>query len=114
MKLRGCCAIASPWNFISTFADHHSFALLLCIVNGRLANYETSLDLQRPASSLAIYSATLPEPFLSWTKKHGGALWLREFTIHSVLFTDPVALQHMLIANGNNYPRLPIARAYVR
>ncbi|KAH9107629.1 hypothetical protein AeMF1_017078 [Aphanomyces euteiches] len=36
-----------------------------------------------------------PEPYLSWGR-------------------HPVALQHILVANANNYPRLPMIQAYLR
>ncbi|CAK4727292.1 unnamed protein product, partial [Aphanomyces euteiches] len=55
-----------------------------------------------------------PEPYLSWVKTYGGAVRLREVNNFSVLFTDPVALQHILVANANNYPRLPMIQAYLR
>ncbi|CAK4723086.1 unnamed protein product [Aphanomyces euteiches] len=55
-----------------------------------------------------------PEPYLSWLKRYGGAVHLRELNDHTVVFMDPVALQHILIANGTNYPRKAIGRAFVR
>ncbi|CAK4090967.1 unnamed protein product [Aphanomyces euteiches] len=55
-----------------------------------------------------------PEPFLSWVKQYGGAIHLREFLEHAVLFTDPAALRHIFVSNGPNYPRQPIAMKYFR
>ncbi|CAK4137364.1 unnamed protein product [Aphanomyces euteiches] len=55
-----------------------------------------------------------PQPFLSWTEQYGGVIYLRQFLEHAVLVTDPVALQHILVANGTNYPRQPIAMDYTR
>ncbi|KAF0709879.1 hypothetical protein As57867_005706, partial [Aphanomyces stellatus] len=46
-----------------------------------------------------------PEPFLSWVKQYGGAIHLREFFNHSLLLTDPKAVQHVLASNEANYPR---------
>ncbi|CAK4938945.1 unnamed protein product [Aphanomyces euteiches] len=55
-----------------------------------------------------------PEPFLSWIKQYGGAIHLREVHVHAVLVTDPVAIQHILVSNGTNYPRKPVTMAYMR
>ncbi|CAK4688312.1 unnamed protein product, partial [Aphanomyces euteiches] len=59
-------------------------------------------------------SGNYPEPFLSWIEKYGGAIHLREFLDHIVLFSDPVALQHILVSNGTNYPRKQIVMGYFK
>ncbi|CAK4153106.1 unnamed protein product, partial [Aphanomyces euteiches] len=59
-------------------------------------------------------SGNFPEPFLSWIEKYGGAIHLREFLDHIVLFSDPVALQHILVSNGTNYPRKQIVMGYFK
>ncbi|KAG9400691.1 hypothetical protein AC1031_010133 [Aphanomyces cochlioides] len=53
-----------------------------------------------------------PEPFLSWIKEYGGAVYYREFLADVVLLSDPRALQHVLATNGSNYPRDAKARKY--
>ncbi|KAF0733517.1 hypothetical protein Ae201684_009753 [Aphanomyces euteiches] len=53
-----------------------------------------------------------PEPFLTWVKQYGGAVRFRLFSKHGVIFTDPVAIQHILVSNGANYQRQHIRRAY--
>ncbi|KAH9111113.1 hypothetical protein AeMF1_014301 [Aphanomyces euteiches] len=55
-----------------------------------------------------------PEPFLSWVKQYGSAVYYREFFDHVVMITDPVALQDMLHSNGTNYPRQAVMRGYFR
>ncbi|CAK4134896.1 unnamed protein product [Aphanomyces euteiches] len=55
-----------------------------------------------------------PEPFLSWVKQYGSAVYYREFFDHVVVITDPVALQYMLHSNGTNYPRQAVMRGYFR
>ncbi|CAK4610231.1 unnamed protein product [Aphanomyces euteiches] len=55
-----------------------------------------------------------PQPFLSWMNEYGGVVHLREVFLNFVLITDPVALQHILLSNGSNFPRLAITRAYIR
>ncbi|CAK4153105.1 unnamed protein product [Aphanomyces euteiches] len=57
-------------------------------------------------------SGKYPEPFLSWIEKFGGAYHVREFLEHVVVVSDPVALQHILVSNGPNYPRKKIAMDY--
>ncbi|CAK4817048.1 unnamed protein product [Aphanomyces euteiches] len=57
-------------------------------------------------------SGKYPEPFLSWIEKFGGAYHVREFLEHVVVVSDPVALQHILVSNGPNYPRKQIAMDY--
>ncbi|CAK4354393.1 unnamed protein product [Aphanomyces euteiches] len=50
-------------------------------------------------------SIPYPEPFLSWVKQYGGAVYFRELFSHVILLTDPKAIQHVLATNGANYPR---------
>ncbi|KAH9116169.1 hypothetical protein LEN26_012918 [Aphanomyces euteiches] len=57
-------------------------------------------------------SGRYPQPFLSWVEEYGGVIYLREFLAHFVLVSDPVALQHILVSNGTNYPRKQIMMDY--
>ncbi|KAF0719871.1 Aste57867_732 [Aphanomyces stellatus] len=55
---------------------------------------------------------TYPEPFLSWMNQYGGAIYLRESLTPTLLITDPVACQHLLVQNASNYPRQSFFQAY--
>ncbi|KAH9165022.1 hypothetical protein AeNC1_018584 [Aphanomyces euteiches] len=49
-----------------------------------------------------------PEPFLGWIKQFGDVVLHREMFNHVVVFSDPKAIQHVLVSNARNYPRDPI------
>ncbi|CAK4105982.1 unnamed protein product [Aphanomyces euteiches] len=53
-----------------------------------------------------------PEPFLSWVKTYGGAIYLREFMDDKVLLSDPLALQHVMVTNAKNYPHEPVVEGF--
>ncbi|KAF0703660.1 Aste57867_7580 [Aphanomyces stellatus] len=50
-------------------------------------------------------TGTFPEPFLTYTMRYGGAYRMRELWYNVVHIADPVAIQHILLANAANYPR---------
>ncbi|KAG9400682.1 hypothetical protein AC1031_010125 [Aphanomyces cochlioides] len=54
-----------------------------------------------------------PEPFLSWIKQYGGAVYYRELYTKVVLFSDPKALQHIIASKESNYPRNRSIRAFL-
>ncbi|CAK4672053.1 unnamed protein product [Aphanomyces euteiches] len=55
-----------------------------------------------------------PEPMLSWVKKYGGAVHYRATLEHCVLLTDPEAIKHVYMVNGDNYPRADMFRHRIR
>ncbi|KAF0703763.1 Aste57867_7521 [Aphanomyces stellatus] len=54
-----------------------------------------------------------PEPYLSWMTQYGGVVHFRELSTHFVMVSDPKALQHILVANGPNYPRHALLRSFM-
>ncbi|RHY25908.1 hypothetical protein DYB32_008012 [Aphanomyces invadans] len=54
-----------------------------------------------------------PEPYLSWLVQYGPAVYYRELFSHTVMLSDPKALQHVLVTHASKYPRHPIIRAYL-
>ncbi|KAF0703764.1 Aste57867_7522 [Aphanomyces stellatus] len=54
-----------------------------------------------------------PEPYLNWIQTYGGAVHYRELSSHFVLFSDPKALQHIMVSNAANYPRHALIRNFV-
>ncbi|KAH9150233.1 hypothetical protein AeRB84_006890 [Aphanomyces euteiches] len=54
-----------------------------------------------------------PEPFLGWIKQFGDVVLHREMFNHVVVFSDPKAIQHVLVSNARNYPRDPIVSSFI-
>ncbi|KAH9155066.1 hypothetical protein AeRB84_002925 [Aphanomyces euteiches] len=54
------------------------------------------------------------EPQLSWVKQYGGVVYFREIFDMTLMLTDPEALKHVFNTNGDNYPRVPAPRAFLR
>ncbi|RHZ34173.1 hypothetical protein DYB31_011185, partial [Aphanomyces astaci] len=65
--------------------------------------------------SIATWQSTTdyPEPYLSWLNQYGSAVYYRELFNHTVMLSDPKALQHVLVTHASNYPRHPIIRSYL-
>ncbi|RHX99734.1 hypothetical protein DYB36_013055, partial [Aphanomyces astaci] len=65
--------------------------------------------------SIATWQSTTdyPEPYLSWLNQYGSAVYYRELFTHTVMLSDPKALQHVLVTHASNYPRHPIIRSYL-
>ncbi|CAK4224894.1 unnamed protein product [Aphanomyces euteiches] len=54
-----------------------------------------------------------PEPFLGWIKQFGNVILHREMFNYAVIFSDPKAIQHVLVSNARNYPRDPIVSSFI-
>ncbi|CAK4694849.1 unnamed protein product [Aphanomyces euteiches] len=55
---------------------------------------------------------TYPEPFITWVKTYGGAIYIQEFINDKVLLSDPLALQHVMVTNAKNYPHEPVVENF--
>ncbi|KAF0711415.1 hypothetical protein As57867_005272, partial [Aphanomyces stellatus] len=48
---------------------------------------------------------TFPEPYKSWVREYGGAVFYRLGFLKLILVTDPQALHFIFVTQGNHFPR---------
>ncbi|EQC32595.1 hypothetical protein SDRG_09912 [Saprolegnia diclina VS20] len=66
----------------------------------------------REAMDFSIWSQDggFGEPGLMWLKRYGSVYYYRVLHMHRIVVADPVAIKHVMVTHGRNYPRAPITR----